>query len=67
MAPLGVESVALLDIGGSHIHALLGARTALGEGDDARASIRPDAALFSMRGATGSMFAPPSGLGKLAP
>ncbi len=43
---LGVESVALLDIGGSHIHALLGARTKLREGDAVRASIRSDAALF---------------------
>jgi multiple sugar transport system ATP-binding protein len=43
---LGVESVALLDIGGSHIHAMLGARTTLRAGDDVRASIRPDAALF---------------------
>ena len=43
---LGVESVALLDIDGAHVHALLGARTALREGDDVKASLRQDAALF---------------------
>lgn len=43
---LGVESVALLDVAGSHVHALLGARTALQEGDEIKASLRPDAALF---------------------
>jgi multiple sugar transport system ATP-binding protein len=43
---LGVESVALLDIGGSHVHAMLGARTALRAGDEVKASIRADSALF---------------------
>lgn len=43
---LGVESVALLDIAGTHVHALLGARTALREGDEVSASVRPGAALF---------------------
>ncbi len=43
---LGVESIALLDIGGRHVHALLGARTTLGEGDTVAASVRPGAALY---------------------
>jgi multiple sugar transport system ATP-binding protein len=43
---LGVESIALLDLAGTHIHALLGARTALRKGDEVKASARPGAALF---------------------
>jgi multiple sugar transport system ATP-binding protein len=43
---LGVESIALLDVEGRHVHALLGARTALSEGDEVRASVRPGAELF---------------------
>jgi multiple sugar transport system ATP-binding protein len=43
---LGVESIALLDVAGRHVHALLGARTALREGEEVAASVRPGAALF---------------------
>jgi multiple sugar transport system ATP-binding protein len=43
---LGVETVALLDIAGTHVHALLGARTAVAEGDTVAAAVRPGAALF---------------------
>jgi multiple sugar transport system ATP-binding protein len=43
---LGVETVALLDIGGASVHALLGARTRVAEGDTVAASVRPGAALF---------------------
>ncbi len=43
---LGVESIALLEVEGRHVHALLGARTALRQGDEVRASVRPGAALF---------------------
>ncbi len=43
---LGVESIALLDCEGRHLHALLGARTALRQGDVVKASVRPGAALF---------------------
>jgi multiple sugar transport system ATP-binding protein len=43
---LGVESVALLDVAGTHVHALLGARTHLSEGDEVNISVRPEASLF---------------------
>ncbi len=43
---LGVETVALLDIDGTHVHALLGARTGLREGDKVKAAVRPGGALF---------------------
>ncbi len=43
---LGVESIALLEVEGRHVHALLGARTALSEGDEVNASVRSGAALF---------------------
>ena len=43
---LGVESVALLEADGHHIHALLGARTALRSGDAVTVSVRPGGALF---------------------
>ncbi len=43
---LGVESIALLDIAGHSVHALLGARTTLGEGDEVKASVSPKAMLF---------------------
>ncbi len=43
---LGVEAIALLDVAGRHVHALLGARTALRQGDEVQASVRPGAALF---------------------
>jgi len=43
---LGVESIALLDIAGHSVHALLGALTKLAEGDEVRASVAPQAMLF---------------------
>lgn len=43
---LGVESIALVDISGHSVHALLGARTTLDEGDEVRASVSPEAMLF---------------------
>jgi multiple sugar transport system ATP-binding protein len=43
---LGVESIALLDVGGHHVHALLGARTNVNAGDRVMASIEPGAVLF---------------------
>ncbi len=43
---LGVESIALLDVAGSQVHALLGARTRLREGEEVMASVRPGAELF---------------------
>jgi dihydroxyacetone kinase phosphoprotein-dependent L subunit len=43
---LGVETVALLEVAGSHLHALLGARTTVNEGDEVGVSVRPGAALF---------------------
>jgi multiple sugar transport system ATP-binding protein len=47
---LGVESVALIEAEGRHIHALLGARTALRSGDQVSASVRPGGALFFAEG-----------------
>jgi len=43
---LGVESIALLDIAGQSVHALLGARTGVDEGDQVTASVAPEAMLF---------------------
>jgi multiple sugar transport system ATP-binding protein len=43
---LGVEAIALLDVGDRHVHALLGARTELAEGDEVQLSVRPGAAMF---------------------
>jgi multiple sugar transport system ATP-binding protein len=43
---LGVESIALLDIAGHSVHALLGARTRLDESDEVRASVAPEAMLY---------------------
>lgn len=43
---LGVESIALLQIGGTSVHALLGARTSVNRGDTVQASVRPEAILF---------------------
>ena len=43
---LGVESIALLDVAGTQVHALLGARSSLREGEEVMASVRPGSALF---------------------
>ena len=43
---LGVESIALLDVAGTQVHALLGARSSLKEGEEVMASVRPGSALF---------------------
>ncbi len=43
---LGVETVALLDLAGRHIHALLGARTHVREGDAVNVSVRREAVLY---------------------
>ncbi len=47
---LGVESVALIEAEDHHIHALLGARTALRSGDAVTVSVRPGGALFFAEG-----------------
>jgi len=48
---LGVESVALVDIGGQAVHALLGARTRLQEGETVNVSVRRAAVMcFDARG-----------------
>ncbi|MBX2855439.1 MAG: dihydroxyacetone kinase subunit L [Rhodobacteraceae bacterium] len=43
---LGVETVALLEVGGAHVHALLDAGARLQEGDAIRVSARPGATIF---------------------
>lgn len=43
---LGVETVALLEVAGSRLHALLAAGTMVREGDEVGISVRPGAALF---------------------
>ncbi|MBJ3774530.1 ABC transporter ATP-binding protein [Acuticoccus mangrovi] len=42
----GVETIALIDIGGRQVHALLGPRTTLTQGMPVAASVRPGAALY---------------------
>ena len=43
---LGVESIALLDVDGRHVHALLGARTKLRVNENVQVSARPGGVLF---------------------
>jgi multiple sugar transport system ATP-binding protein len=49
---LGVDSVALLEAEGRHVHALLGARTALHNGETVKVSARPGGVLFFDAGGT---------------
>ncbi len=44
--PLGVETVVLLDLAGTQVHALLGAQAAVREGETVNVSVRDGAALF---------------------